>query len=136
MILRQIIARLGNGCGEPTTEIFTSPLPLTPCAQILDQSWQDRDEDDAKDDQCEVALDDWNIAKQISGSNEDDNPDYSASNIVDEETTVGHPADPGNKWGKGADDRHETGDDNGLSTILKNYIKNCSNLLIIEVKGW
>ncbi len=60
----------------------------------------------------------WDIAKEIAGEAERHNPQNATNNIETEEPTECHFTNTGYERGKGADDRHKTGNDNGFASMF------------------
>ena len=59
-----------------------------------------------------------NIAEIIAAPGKDDGPNNAAGDVVKNETPVSHASDAGHKGGKGADNRDEAGEENGLAAVL------------------
>jgi hypothetical protein len=58
------------------------------------------------------------VAAEVGGEGEGRCPHQAANDVVDDELAVGHGADPGDERGEGTDDRDETGEEDGLATVL------------------
>lgn len=89
-----------------------SPLP-----EIFNNPGHDRNNDDRHDHQRKIISHHRDIAEKITCKCERKYPENSPGNIIDKKFAVGHAADAGNKRRKGADDRNEAGNDNGLPAV-------------------
>jgi hypothetical protein len=98
----------------PSTRLSLRPH----CSQILDHPGKDRHDDDPEDDKGEVPLDDRDVAKQVPGKHEQNDPEYPTNHIVKKKPRIVHSPNPSDKWGKGTNDRHETGNDDRFAAIL------------------
>ena len=64
-----------------------------------------------------MVFDQWQIAKKIAGEDKYSDPDQATDRIEGEEAAVVHATHTSHKWGKGAHDRHEARDDDGLAAV-------------------
>ena len=74
--------------------------------------------DDRQDHQGEVVLDERQVAEQVAGDGAEDHPGHAADDVVAHELAVAHGAQAGDERGEGADDRHESGEDDRLAAVL------------------
>lgn len=89
-----------------------------PGAHRFDDSRQDRNDDDRHDEQFEVMLYERQVPEKVAGIAEQCYPGGSADQVERHETGIVHPAHSGDEWCEGADDRHETGEDDGLPAVF------------------
>lgn len=66
----------------------------------------------------EIVFNERHIAKEVTGSDKEGNPDDGAENIINSERAVMHIADTGDEWRKGADNWHEPGEKDGFVTMF------------------
>jgi len=77
-----------------------------------------RENDNRKDDQREVAFDDGHIPEEVAAEDEKRNPEQAAYDVIGEELQISHFTDAGDKRCESPDNRHESSDDDGLSTVF------------------
>lgn len=86
--------------------------------QELDDTRQDRYDDNSEYHQGEVLFDRGDIAKKVASKDENGDPGDAGRDIIDHETPVGHKTETSHKRCKGSDDRNESGYDNCLPSML------------------
>lgn len=87
-------------------------------SQKLYHSRQNRDQDDSQYGQGEVLFDDRQVTKEIASESEEGYPNNRTDNVIYQEARIIHGTDPGHKWGKGADNGDEAGQDDRLAAVF------------------
>ncbi len=93
-------------------------LQFLPGFQSLYHCRDERDDDNGDYDQFKIVLDEGNVAEKVAQQRENSHPDDAADDIPADEEPIGHPADSGHEWRKGAYDRHKTCQKDRLTTLL------------------
>lgn len=84
----------------------------------LDNRWDERDEDDAENDDGEMLFHRRQIAEEVATEDKDRRPEKIATDTIGQKTRIGHATDTRDKWRKGTNDRHKSGNDNGFAAVL------------------
>ena len=88
-----------------------------PAPHELDQSWKNRNDNDAENEESQVILYYRHIAKEESSEHEETDPENAAEGAVSHETGIDHSSYTRDKRRKGTDDRQKTRKDYCLSTM-------------------
>src|SRR5215510_11253288 len=102
---------------EQDSSSLGSPL-LEPAFEKFPHDWQHRDNDNTQNDYLDVLPDKRKISKEIAGAHEESHPQNGARNIIDDELSIVHSADPGDKRGERPNNWYETRQDDCSSTVF------------------
>jgi hypothetical protein len=110
-------------------------LPLSksePFSRNSDRHRETVNDHDPDDHKFEVSFDLRDIAKIVAGEQKGSDPQEGPGNVKDRETTIRHDPDPSDKRGKGPDDWHESGENDGLSSMPLVKRLGCQEVFLVE----
>lgn len=85
---------------------------------VFPDSGKQRHNNDAEDHGREVLFDERNVAEEISGERQEEDPDERTGNIIEEEFPVAHFSGAGQKGREGPDDREEAGKNDRFRAVF------------------
>jgi hypothetical protein len=100
--------------------LWSSGGQFFPAARLppLDEDRQHRDEDNGDDDELEVFLHKGDVAEEETREGEQKHPNDPTDEVVRDKVAIRHASDARHEGREGADDGHETGEEDGLAAVL------------------
>ena len=110
------------------------PDPLTPCGKVssrtggpilkpvtheLDRTWQNGNDDDAKNEKSQIILHYRHVSEEVFPEDEEAYPKNTAECAVTYKIRVVHAPNAGNEWGKGADNRKKARKNDSFSPMFR-----------------
>jgi hypothetical protein len=88
-----------------------------PMAKELHDPGEDRKNNDRKDHDRKMLLDDWDVSEHVAAEDKQQNPGDPSGDVVDNETSVGHGSDARDKGCKRPYDGNESSKDNRFPSV-------------------